>query len=660
MSSAFYYHRSRFVIEPAGVLVYTMNNFIMPAEQNPFFLKKKYGDLHTAPDVARVAKRTESKTGEKVSQEPTVRIQNYLDRFKEIVERKDPAERERGVEAIKRLLYKNFVIRPSNVPESTFLLEQRLARELGHGTVEITDEFREQKINQIIADQRHSLDRWVDYLALNDAQYPDWAKYWAIRSVLEMGKFEKQEDKEGNQTAVFRSRTAETVAPFPPLNQRALAMAIGALESKLVEEKKPKTQRHPIQNQSKKLSAEAFQKLIATENFSKIYTQFLLEIPEYSTEGLQETRGKWKKYPRGSAPTDLVKSLDGHPLEWCTANPETAKTQLQGGDFYVYYSLDADGNYTIPRVAIRMQEDSIAEVRGIAPDQNLDPYIGDVVQKKMSEFPDGKVYEKKAGDMKQLTTVEKKVKAVKSLDKNELVFLYEIKNKIEGFGYGRDPRVNELRSQRNPEVDMPVVFECEQKQIARSPQEVNELTKAYVGPLFPGIFKMLGHLEHIYTAFPEGRITRYNVEIGGQSEKQLEVALERAGFKISDYARHMMKQKEFKTAKDPEQADLVRLQVGDLFGDKDVHTTDNIYKKADQLGLELCPAEVGPHLRLKLTDQPMGEWFRIAMRQITDPVGDPDIFSLVRDGGGVWLSGYWAEPASEWDSNDEFVFRLRK
>ena len=78
--------------------------------ENPnLFLKKKY-DLHNAPEVKKQAERTEARTGEKVPQDPSSRIQNYLDRFKEITDRKDPAERERGLEAIKRILHRENII----------------------------------------------------------------------------------------------------------------------------------------------------------------------------------------------------------------------------------------------------------------------------------------------------------------------------------------------------------------------------------------------------------------------------------------------------------------------------------------------------------------------------------------------------------------------
>ena len=95
-------------------------------------------------------------------------------------------------------------------------------------------------------------------------------------------------------------------------------------------------------------------------------------------------------------------------------------------------------------------------------------------------------------------------------------------------------------------------------------------------------------------------------------------------------------------------------------GFKNGATTAEIYQKAKELGLELCPAEVGPDLCLKYLDQPLNEWFLIAMKQIPDRDDYPYVFSLERSADGLWLDTNWAEPDRRRDPEDGFVFRLRK
>ncbi|HAO64918.1 TPA: hypothetical protein DCQ44_02975 [Candidatus Taylorbacteria bacterium] len=240
------------------------------------------------------------------------------------------------------------------------------------------------------------------------------------------------------------------------------------------------------------------------------------------------------------------------------------------------------------------------------------------------------------------------------------MFLYEINSSIEGFGYEKDPRVVEFRTGRNAEEDMLVIFECTKEEIAHVPSEIRENTKAYVGQLEPGIFQKLpDYLEHVYTSFPEKKIRREDVEIGGKTVEQLMTELERAGIKISDEAKYMLKSRDFVTGKNAETATLVRLTVADL-GFKSSATTDQIYERAQALGLELCPADTGPHYRLKYQNQPMGEWFLIGMKQITGSGGNPDVFRLGHGGGSLWLDDGFALPDDGWLPNLEFVFCLRK
>ena len=421
------------------------------------FLHKKDKELYTSSPVEH-ANSTEGS-----NKQPADKISAWL----HVIEKTHMSHQDKPevLERIKNYYHKEHVIKPENIPEATFLLEQRIARQGGHGDVEITDTFKEEKTNQIINDQKHSLDRWVNYLSSPDSSdMPTWAKYWAFKSMLKMGKFEKQIDEETEkETAVFKKRTKDTVAPFAPLNPLALRNTLTAIKVKVSKE--------GFENTSTKLNEEEYKKLLNTESFSKLYTQFLIELPEYSKEGLKETRGEWVKYNQGSSPDELVKSLDGYPLEWCTANPDTAKTQLQGGDFYTYYSLNNTGDAKIPRVAIRMEGNSIAEVRGIAPYQNMDPYIGDVVKEKMNEFPDGEQYKKKSADMQKMTELEEKVASGGELTTDDLRFLYQLDSKIQGFGYEDDPRIEELLEGRDVRAEISMVTGYRPEEISLTKEE---------------------------------------------------------------------------------------------------------------------------------------------------------------------------------------------
>ena len=204
----------------------------------------------------------------------------------------------------------------------------------------------------------------------------------------------------------------------------------------------------------------------------------------------------------------------------------------------------------------------------------------------MKELPGAERYRKASADMKALTAIEKKTGHGEELTKEDLVFLYELEVPIEGFGYQRDPRIAELLNERNPKEDMPIVFECEKDQIARNASEIKEGTKAYVGPLMQGIFyKIQEHdIEHVYTSFPEGRIRKETVEIGGKDAKELIKEMREKKINISDYAMDMLKSKDFTVLKESESEILISLKVGDLgFPKRKYPTTDEVYKRIEDV-----------------------------------------------------------------------------
>ena len=130
--------------------------------------------------------------------------------------------------------------------------------------------------------------------------------------------------------------------------------------------------------------------------------------------------------------------------------------------------------------------------------------------------------------MKTLTEIETKTKQKQDLSKDELIFLYEIDSPIQYFGMTKDPRIEEIRKTRNIQKDASTIFECEPNQIANNPEDINENTKAYIGELKSEIFELIQkyNIEHIYTSFPEGKIQKFEMELGGRTKAEITSELE--------------------------------------------------------------------------------------------------------------------------------------
>lgn len=619
-------------------------------------LKNKY-NLHATPEVRTAARFTRIRTGEKVPQDPNAQIQNYLDRMQEIFSPNfdDPE----GRDVLKQRILDRYTTKFEDIPESYWRGQEKILRESGQmgDYNRYSDEEKlkwKRELSQgLLDDQRASLKQWIDYFASSDSSYllPSM-KYWVFRNIVKLSEFDKEKGE-------FPERSKGTVKMFPDINPEALAYVNDAVIKKLNEEGFEFGKfAFDLTSEQK----EKFQQALSRENFAQMYAWANEQIAPIPHHLLPVTAGTWIKYDKGSDSQPLVSSIRGKGTGWCIAADSTAQNYLQVGDFYVYYTNDENNNPTIPRLAIRMEGNNISEVRGIDHRQNVDPYMPDILLQKLEEFPDKANYLKKASDMEHLTEIDNRVQAGLPLSVSDLTFLYELNSPIEGFGYDKDPRVEEIRSQRNPEEDMLAIFDCEPQQIARSASEIDENTRVFVGELSPGIFQTLKNfnIEHIYTAFPEGKIRFDSVEVEPKDGRVYEKELKDAHINVAVFALSMMKKKEFKTLTRPETVNLVRLSVRDLDTGNDYPTATEVFKRAEELGLTLCPPETGPAYRLKYQDQPLGDWLYVGMEPITDSEGNPSVFLLVRDENGLWLSSYWANPDDEWDPEDEFLFSSSK
>ena len=148
------------------------------------------------------------------------------------------------------------------------------------------------------------------------------------------------------------------------------------------------------------------------------------------------------------------------------------------------------------------------------------------------------------------------------------------------------------------------------------------------------------------------------IEIGGNSKQDLIKEIESKGMKVSDWAKEILRKAKFEHLI-KQNIDLVKMSVAEL-GFENGATLKEIYSKAKEIGLELCPNEVGAELRLQYADQPEYEWFRIAMEAITDSDGNRTLFNVAQDGDALWLYGNYGDDDYFCRASNIFVFCLRK
>jgi hypothetical protein len=172
------------------------------------------------------------------------------------------------------------------------------------------------------------------------------------------------------------------------------------------------------------------------------------------------------------------------------------------------------------------------------------------------------------------------------------------------------------------------------------------------------------------SVLPEGAIRFRDLTIGGKNQKQLEELFDSISeVRFGCWAREMFRSSGFAVLKEQQTISPVEVspEVMGLIG---FPTTEQIYARANELNLDLIPAEAVPYLAIDMKDQPLEKDLFIGMKQISLSYGNPKVFMLRRyydlfnlvilDNYGLWLHGHGANPANRWHQQDKFVFSLRK
>jgi hypothetical protein len=158
------------------------------------------------------------------------------------------------------------------------------------------------------------------------------------------------------------------------------------------------------------------------------------------------------------------------------------------------------------------------------------------------------------------------------------------------------------------------------------------------------------------------------VEIGGLTKSQLIEKLQQSSTKLNEYGEKLLDDDRFMTSEIKYSLQTVELSVGDL-GFPEGATMTRIFAKAKELGLELCPLELGPYLRLEYLDQPegySGDSFNqnqapsgsitVASEVLIEDDDFPKGFYLRKINGVLWLRGYRCDHLHVWNSDAQFIF----
>ncbi len=560
------------------------------------------------------------------------------------------------------------IIKKEDVPDSYFQNQIRILEERGHGRPEISEAVRQQEIERIQNEQRASLRNWTDYLLSNDARsaYPTWFRFYVLKNISNLKSVDKQK-------ATYPKRDKNYVGVFPELNREVLSNLYKyvkeAAEIQFDEKAVVGLRKEEVEGKRKALSdkkklLDIFGQLAYQGKFGQLYynlgdRQREQQLVALKERGMSGTEGEWKTFAQCSGTDELVKSLEGKGTGWCIAGKETASNYLEQGDMHIYFTKDSDGSYTLPRVAIRMEGGSVAEVRGVEKGQNLEPDFVEIAKEKYSSLPGGERYDKKVNDMRRLTEIEDKTSKNMNLTKDEVSFLYEVDNVIDGFGYFPDPRIESIKSKRNIKNDALIYFECTPDEVADVATYINRNTKLFTGKLEKEVISKLrsSGIKKVYTSFPKGYIQMGRTVIGGIQREDLLSNLRKNNTFVSSDALYMINSLDL-SAQTQAAADIeyISLSVKDL-GFVNNATISEVFESASKIGLSLMPVDAGMYL---VQDRSLdGMSMFVAMERIDrNDIGLKSIFQIAKKGSSTVLDAKSRVGYNKCELKDRFIFRV--
>lgn len=146
------------------------------------------------------------------------------------------------------------------------------------------------------------------------------------------------------------------------------------------------------------------------------------------------------------------------------------------------------------------------------------------------------------------------------------------------------------------------------------------------------------------------------MSVGGATKTELLGALQQRGVRLNEYARILFADDAFATSAELREVRLAVISLPDI-GLPEGGVFDDVVAHAASAGLEPCPLEIAPHLRLHLRDQPEGQYLTVASLKLRPDGSVPNGLYLRKLDGRLWLRGYESGPENIYPPDfTDFVF----
>ena len=365
-------------------------------------------------------------------------------------------DRKKIVSCLKKYYFDKFVISSESIPAYYFDSKKRICNKRG------VSFSKNVEINKLKKWQEKSLEKWIDFLISNDNDYPVWVRYWIFKSVLSLGYYDYDKN-------VFNVRTNNTIFPFADLDLDALDSSVKSVM---------------FYYEDDNVTDDKLDDIIKQINFGKIYSRFLWNNESLVNSDLSKKDGVWVKYNQGSDYKKVLDAINNKFTSWFFEDESFAKDYINVSDIFIYFTEDYSGKFTMPRVAIVIEQDKVVEVRGIADDnQNIEFQMLEVLDSKLKELNHSVKYDLMLDDTKRVYEILNKENNGQLLTKDDLSFMYECDRNINFFGKDKDYELLKFLSRRDAKADYAVIYNCSPDLVGFDSSDLEKDLYVYVGDI---------------------------------------------------------------------------------------------------------------------------------------------------------------------------------